>query len=103
MFYDGYKSTTKCNVVQVIEAADVVLEVVDARDPMGTRCKQVEKAVLESVARKRLIIVVNKAGESDYKSVTLNIFAAEEGARAYKKFQPAYEACWFKLVGLQII
>ncbi|XP_054266407.1 guanine nucleotide-binding protein-like 3 homolog [Macrosteles quadrilineatus] len=46
---------------KVIEAADVVLEVVDARDPMGTRCKQVEAAVMESPTRKRLIIVVNKA------------------------------------------
>ncbi|XP_046668818.1 guanine nucleotide-binding protein-like 3 homolog [Homalodisca vitripennis] len=46
---------------KVIEAADVVLEVVDARDPMGTRCKQVESAVMQSPARKRLIIVVNKA------------------------------------------
>jgi len=46
---------------KVIEAADVVLEVVDARDPMGTRCKQVEAAVMESPVRKRLIIVVNKA------------------------------------------
>ncbi|XP_034824896.1 guanine nucleotide-binding protein-like 3 homolog [Maniola hyperantus] len=44
---------------KVISEAEVVLEVVDARDPLGTRCTQVEEAVRES--GKKLVIVVNKA------------------------------------------
>ncbi|CAK1552840.1 unnamed protein product [Leptosia nina] len=44
---------------RVITEAEVILEVVDARDPLGTRCTQVEEAVRES--GKRLVIVLNKA------------------------------------------
>jgi nuclear GTP-binding protein len=45
-------------VKKVIEAADVVIQVLDARDPLGSRCPQVETAVLS--AGKRLVLLLNK-------------------------------------------
>ncbi|XP_051874244.1 guanine nucleotide-binding protein-like 3 [Pristis pectinata] len=45
---------------KVIDASDVVLEVVDARDPLGYRCPQVEQAILQSEGKKRLVLVINK-------------------------------------------
>lgn len=45
---------------KVIEASDVVLEVLDARDPLGCRCPQVEEAVVQS-GHKKLVLVLNKS------------------------------------------
>lgn len=44
---------------KVVEASDVILYVLDARDPEGTRSKRVEEAVLQSQG-KRLIFILNK-------------------------------------------
>ncbi|CAN3371598.1 hypothetical protein DIURU_003734 [Diutina rugosa] len=44
----------------VVEAADVVVYVLDARDPESTRSRKVEQAVLSS-ANKALLLVLNKA------------------------------------------
>ena len=44
---------------RVIEEADIVLEVLDARDPYLTRNKKLERLVMEK--GKRLILVINKA------------------------------------------
>lgn len=46
---------------QVVDSADVVLYVLDARDPDGTRSKDVERAIMAAEGgEKRLILVLNK-------------------------------------------
>lgn len=46
---------------QVVDSADVVLYVLDARDPDGTRSKEVEQAVMAADAgSKRMIFILNK-------------------------------------------
>jgi nuclear GTP-binding protein len=50
-----------CNsFVQVIDSADVIIQVLDARDPMGTRCKQVEQYIKKEKSHKHLFFVLNK-------------------------------------------
>ena len=46
---------------QVLEAADVILYVLDARDPEGTRSKEIERQVMAAQSgSKRLILILNK-------------------------------------------
>lgn len=46
---------------KVVQNADVVLEILDARDPIGSRCAQVEEAVHQAGGSKRVVLVLNKA------------------------------------------
>ncbi|KAJ2080729.1 GTPase required for pre-60S ribosomal subunit nuclear export and maturation [Coemansia sp. RSA 988] len=45
---------------KVIDSSDVVLHVLDARDPEGTRCRHVEKYLKAEAPHKHLIFVLNK-------------------------------------------
>ena len=46
---------------QVVDSADVILYVLDARDPEGTRSKEVERMVMAAEGgQKRLILILNK-------------------------------------------
>lgn len=45
---------------KVIDSSDVVIHVLDARDPVGTRCRNVEKFIKKEAPHKHLIFVLNK-------------------------------------------
>ena len=53
----------------VLEKADVILEVVDARDPMMFRSEHVEQLVKD--AGKKILLVLNKIGEYSFLSFFL--------------------------------
>lgn len=48
---------------KVVEAADVIIEVLDARDPAGCRCLDVERFVRRVDPSKKIVILLNKIGE----------------------------------------
>ncbi|OVA01589.1 GTP binding domain [Macleaya cordata] len=73
-------------LVKVIEASDVILEVLDARDPLGTRCVDMEKLVLKSGPEKHLVLLLNKIDLVPREAVEkwLNYLREELPAVAFK-------------------
>ncbi|OLY79343.1 Guanine nucleotide-binding protein-like 3-like protein [Smittium mucronatum] len=45
--------------IKVVQSSDVILEVLDARDPLGTRSKQIEQLISEKYGKK-LVLLLNK-------------------------------------------
>lgn len=45
---------------KVIDSSDVVVHVLDARDPLGTKCNQIEEFIKTKAQHKHLIYVLNK-------------------------------------------
>lgn len=47
---------------KVMESSDVILFVLDARDPLGCRCPDIEKQIKSMDANKKIILLLNKIG-----------------------------------------
>lgn len=60
VFSKGQSKRIWNELYKVIDSSDVILHILDARDPEGTRCRSVEKYVKEEAPHKHLIFVLNK-------------------------------------------
>lgn len=60
IFSKGQSKRIWNELYKVIDSSDVVIHVLDARDPEGTRCRSVEKYIREEAPHKHLLFVLNK-------------------------------------------
>lgn len=60
IFHKGQSKRIWNELYKVIDSSDVVIHVLDARNPLGTRCESVEKYIREECPHKHLIYVLNK-------------------------------------------
>lgn len=60
IFHKGQSKRIWNELYKVIDSSDVVIHVLDARDPIGTRCLSVEKYIKDECPHKHLIYVLNK-------------------------------------------
>jgi len=60
IFSKGQSKRIWGELYKVVDSSDVVVEVVDARDPMGTRCFHIEKHIKSEAAHKHVILLLNK-------------------------------------------
>jgi len=60
LFDKGQSKRIWGELYKVIDSSDVVVEVLDARDPMGTRCRHIEDHLSKHRQTKHLIFVLNK-------------------------------------------
>ncbi|EER45503.1 nucleolar GTP-binding protein [Histoplasma capsulatum var. duboisii H88] len=60
VFSKGQSKRIWNELYKVIDSSDVVIHVLDARDPEGTRCRSIEKHIREEAPHKHLIFVLNK-------------------------------------------
>ncbi|XP_020113090.1 nuclear/nucleolar GTPase 2 isoform X1 [Ananas comosus] len=60
MFEKGQSKRIWGELYKVVDSSDVVVQVLDARDPQGTRCHHLEKHLKEHCTHKHMILLLNK-------------------------------------------
>jgi nuclear GTP-binding protein len=60
IFSKGQSKRIWNELYKVIDSSDVVIHVLDARDPLGTRCRSIEKYIKDEAPHKHLLFLLNK-------------------------------------------
>ncbi|KAJ3312634.1 GTPase required for pre-60S ribosomal subunit nuclear export and maturation [Boothiomyces sp. JEL0838] len=60
IFAKGQSKRIWNELYKVIDSSDVIVHVLDARDPLGTRCYNVERHLKKEARHKQLVFVLNK-------------------------------------------
>lgn len=60
VFEKGQSRRIWGELYKVVDSSDVLLQVLDARDPIGTRCRHLESHLRHNHRQKHLILVLNK-------------------------------------------
>ncbi|RHZ63311.1 hypothetical protein Glove_330g23 [Diversispora epigaea] len=60
VFSKGQSKRIWNELYKVVDSSDLVIHVLDARDPIGTRCKSVEQYIKKEAKHKHLIFLLNK-------------------------------------------
>lgn len=60
LFRAGRSNRVWGEVYKVVDSSDVIIQVIDARDPDGTRCKHLEEFLRKEKPHKHLILLMNK-------------------------------------------
>ncbi|CAI4225741.1 unnamed protein product [Auanema sp. JU1783] len=60
LFRAGQSNRVWGELYKVIDSSDVIIQVIDARNPQGTRCRHVEEFLRKERPHKHLVTVINK-------------------------------------------
>ena len=60
IFEKGQSKRIWGELYKVLDSSDVVIQVLDARDPDGTRCKFIEQHIRKNARHKHLLLLLNK-------------------------------------------
>lgn len=60
VFRKGTSKRIWQELYKVVDSSDIIVEVIDARDPMGTRCLPLERELRKNRSGKHLILLMNK-------------------------------------------
>lgn len=60
IYFKGTSRRIYGELYKVIDSSDVILHVLDARDPFGTMCESVLEYIRKEKAHKQVVLIINK-------------------------------------------